>query len=371
MKIGAAEGGPAKNAQSAAIKNKRNRENAMTRWAFVSLLALGCALLNPAPATSDDFFKGKQITMMTGSNPGGVNEAYARLLGRHMTKHIPGNPTIIFQSVPGAGGAVLANRLAEKSPRDGTAIGQVQRTLLLDPLLLDKDFAFNPIEFNWLGSLNRETNVLIVSGDSKVKSIEDAKNAEAVLAAGGADTEGVIYPMLVNDFLGTKFKVVSGYPGDAGMMLAIERREVEGRGGVPWSAIKASSAQKLADGKIKVILQMALNPNPELSGVPSLLDLVKNDVHRQVLELLFARSEMGRPFVLPPGVPPERVAVLRKAFIDTTKDPEFLAEAKKLDFEIDVMDGEAMQKLMQQLYGKPKAVYDEAKRAIKAAVEKR
>jgi hypothetical protein len=177
--------------------------------------------------------------------------------------------------------------------------------------------------------------------------------------------------MLVNDFLGTKFKVVSGYPGDAGMMLAIERREVEGRGGVPWSAIKASSAQKLADGKIKVILQMALNPNPELSGVPSLLDLVKNDVHRQVLELLFARSEMGRPFVLPPGVPPERVAVLRKAFIDTTTDPEFLAEAKKLDFEIDVMDGEAMQKLMQQLYGKPKAVYDEAKRAIKAAVEKR
>jgi tripartite-type tricarboxylate transporter receptor subunit TctC len=345
----------------------------MTGRLWISLLAMGCAVLGAPPASADDFFRGKQITMMTGSNPGGVNEAYARLLGKHMQKHIPGNPTVIFQSVPGAGGAVLANRLAEKSPRDGTAIGQVQRTLLLDPLLLDKDFAFNPIEFNWLGSLNRETNVLIVSGDSNVKSIEDAKKAEAVLAAGGADTEGVIYPMLVNDFLGTKFKVVSGYPGDAGMMLAIERKEVEGRGGVPWSAIKASSAQKLADGKIKVILQMALNPNPELTKekVPSLLDLVKNDVHRQVLELLFARSEMGRPFVLPPGVPAERVAMLRKAFIDTTKDPEFLAEAQKQDFEIDVMDGEEMQTLMKQLYAKPKAVYDEAKRAIKAAVEKR
>jgi tripartite-type tricarboxylate transporter receptor subunit TctC len=353
------------------VKNRCNRENAMTRRVFVSLLALGCGVLCAGPAPADDFFKGKQITMMTGSNPGGVNEAYARLLGRHMTKHIPGNPTVIFQSVPGAGGAVLANRLAEKSPRDGTAIGQVQRTLLLDPLLLDKTFNFNPIEFNWLGSLNSETNVLIVSGDSKVKSIEDAKKFEAVLAAGGADTEGVIYPMLINNFLGTKFRVVSGYPGDAGMMLAIERTEVEGRGGVPWSAIKASSAQKLADGKIKVILQMALKPNPELANVPSLLDLVKSDVHKQVLELLFARSEMGRPFVLPPGVPAERVAMLRKAFIDTTKDPEFLSEAQRLDFEIDVMSGEDMQKLMQQLYAKPQAVYDEAKRAIKAAVEKR
>jgi hypothetical protein len=177
--------------------------------------------------------------------------------------------------------------------------------------------------------------------------------------------------MLINDFIGTKFRVVSGYPGDAGMMLAIERAEVEGRGGVPWSAIKASSAQKLADGKIKVILQMALKPNPELPGVPSLLDLVQSDVHKQVLELLFARSEMGRPFVLPPGVPAERVAMLRKAFLDTTKDPEFLAEAKKLGFEIDVVSGEDMQKLMQELYSKPKEVYDEAKRAIKAAVEKR
>jgi tripartite-type tricarboxylate transporter receptor subunit TctC len=343
----------------------------MTRRLWLSLLAIGCAALYSAPAASDDFFKDKQITLMTGSNPGGVNEAYARLLARHLPKHIPGNPTIIVQSVPGAGGAVLANRLAEKSPRDGTAIGQVQRTLLLDPLLLDKTFAFNPIEFNWLGSLNRETNVLIVSGDSKVKSIEDAKKFEAVLAAGGADTEGVIYPMLINQFLDTKFRVVSGYPGDAGMMLAIERSEVEGRGGVPWSAIKATSAQKLADGKIKVILQMALSPNPELPNVPSLLDLVKNDVHRQVLELLFARSEMGRPYVLPPGVAPERVAMLRKAFIDTTKDADFLKEAQRLDFEIDVMDGEEMQKLMKQLYSKPQAVYDEAKRAIKQAVEKR
>jgi tripartite-type tricarboxylate transporter receptor subunit TctC len=357
--------------RKSAASNNASGENAMTRRLWLSLLAIGCAAFYSAPAASDDFFKGKQITLMTGSNPGGVNEAYARLLGRHMTKHIPGNPTVIFQSVPGAGGAVLANRLAEKSPRDGTAIGQVQRTLLLDPLLLDKTFNFNPIEFNWLGSLNSETNILIVSGDSKVKSIEDAKKFEAVLAAGGAETEGVIYPMLINDFIGTKFRVVSGYPGDAGMMLAIERAEVEGRGGVPWSAIKASSAQKLADGKIKVILQMALKPNPELPGVPSLLDLVQSDVHKQVLELLFARSEMGRPFVLPPGVPAERVAMLRKAFLDTTKDPEFLAEAKKLGFEIDVVSGEDMQKLMQELYSKPKEVYDEAKRAIKAAVEKR
>ena len=343
----------------------------MTGRLWISLLAVGYAALGCGTALADDYLKGKQVTLMAGSAPGGVNDAYARLLSRHLSKHIPGNPTIVFQNVPGAGGAVLANQLYEKAPRDGTAIGQVQRTLLLDPLLLDKTFNFKPLDFNWLGSLNRETNVLIVSGDSKIKSIEDAKSIEAVLAAEGADTDGVIYPMLINQFLGTKFRVVSGYQGDAGMMLAIERAEADGRGGVPWSAIKLSSAQKLKDGKIRVILQLGMSPNPELPGVPSLLHLVKSDVHKQVLELLFARQEMGRPFVLPPGVPAERVAMLRKAFVDATKDPEFLADAQKLNFEVDVMDGEEMQKLMQQLYAKPKDVYDEAKRAIKAAVEKR
>lgn len=343
----------------------------MTRRLWLSLLAIGYAALCSGPASADDYFKGKQVTLMAGSAPGGVNDAYARLLSRHLSKHIPGNPTIVFQNVPGAGGAVLANQLYAIAPRDGTAIGQVQRTLLLDPLLLDKSFNFKPLEFNWLGSLNRETNVLIVSGDSKVRSIDDAKQIEAVLAAEGADTDGVIYPMLVNQFLSTKFRVVSGYNGDAGMMLAIERGEADGRGGVPWSAIKLSSAQKLRDGKIRVILQLGITPNPELPGIPSLLDLVKSDVQRQVLELLFARQEMGRPFVLPPGVPAERVTMLRKAFVDATKDPEFLADAQKLNFEIDVMGGEEMQRLMQQLYAKPKEVYDEAKRAIKAAVEKR
>ena len=343
----------------------------MTGRLWISLLAVGYAALGCGTALADDYLKGKQVTLMAGSAPGGVNDAYARLLSRHLSKHIPGNPTIVFQNVPGAGGAVLANQLYEKAPRDGTAIGQVQRTLLLDPLLLDKTFNFKPLDFNWLGSLNRETNVLIVSGDSKIKSIEDAKSIEAVLAAEGADTDGVIYPMLINQFLGTKFRVVSGYQGDAGMMLAIERAEADGRGGVPWSAIKLSSSQKLKDGKIRVILQLGMSPNFELPGVPSLLDLVKSDVHKQVLELLFARQEMGRPFVLPPGVPAERVAMLRKAFVDTTKDSEFLSEADKLKFEIDVMDGEEMQKLMQQLYAKPREVFDEAKRAIKDAVANR
>ena len=147
----------------------------MTRRLWISLLAIGYAALGCGTASADDYFKGKQVTLMAGSAPGGVNDAYARLLSRHLSKHIPGNPTIVFQNVPGAGGAVLANQLYEKAPRDGTAIGQVQRTLLLDPLLLDKTFNFKPLDFNWLGSLNRETNVLIVSGDSKIKSIEDAK----------------------------------------------------------------------------------------------------------------------------------------------------------------------------------------------------
>jgi tripartite-type tricarboxylate transporter receptor subunit TctC len=238
-------------------------------------------------------------------------------------------------------------------------------------MLLERTFPYNILQFNWLGSLNRETNVLIMSGNSKVKKLEDALSTEAVMAAAAPDSDGALYPKLMNQFLGTKFKVVAGYGGDADMMLAIERGEVEGRGGVPWSAIKISSADKLRDGRIKLLLQLGMQRSPELPEVPNLLEYIKNDVQKQVLEILFSRQEMGRPIVAPPEVPADRVKLLRTAVADTAKDPQFLDEAKRLNFDVDLMSGEDMQALLARMYAMPKATVDETKKVIQAATETR
>lgn len=331
----------------------------------LALVALAAVAVAPQ-AKAQDFFAGKTINLLSSSSVGGANDAYTRLLARHMGRSIPGNPTIIVQNLPGAGGVTLANQLYMTAPRDGTTIGNLQRTLLLDPLLLDKPFVFKPLEMNWLGSLNRETNLLIVSGTSKVKTLKDATAAEIVLAAAqGGETDGVMYPRIMNKYLGTKFKTVTGYSGDAGMMLAIERGEVDGRGGVPWSAIKLSSADKLKDGRIRIVTQLGLQKSSELPDVPMLLDDIKDPIGRQTLEILFARQDMGRPFVMPQGLPPERVKLLRTAFVATTRDPEFMKEADKAKFDIDVMDGEEMQALMTKIYSLPKDTVEAVKKVIK------
>jgi tripartite-type tricarboxylate transporter receptor subunit TctC len=334
--------------------------------------ALACCLLATAAAgASEDFYKGKQVALMVGSAAGSVNDSYARLLARHLGRHIPGNPAIIVQNVPGASGVTAATQLFNTRARDGTVIAHVQRTLLLDPLLLSRTFPYDILQFNWLGSLNRETNVLIVAGNSKVKTLDDAKTHEAVLAAAAPDSDGVLYPKLMNRFLGTRFKVVPGYSGDADMMLAIERGEAEGRGGVPWSAIKISSADKLRDGRIRLLLQLGMQRSPELPDTPNLLEYVKDDGQKRVFEILFSRQEMGRPVVAPPEVPAERVKLLRAAVAATTKDPQFLDEAKRLNFDVDLMDGEEMQTLLARLYALPKETVEETKRSIAAATENR
>ena len=309
--------------------------------------------------------------MQIGSAAGGANDAYARLLARHMGRHIPGNPTVVAQNVVGAGSLVLANQLFTTQRRDGTIFGQLQRTLLLDPLLVNKPFIIKPLEFNWLGSLNRETNVFIVAANSPVKTLDDAKVHEIIMAAEGVETDGVVYPRLVNKFLGTKFRVVPGYDGDANMMLAIDRGEAQGRGGVPWSALKVTSADRLKRGSIRVIAQLGMKKHAELAGVPMVLDAVTRDIDRKVLEALFARQDMGRPFAIPPGVPADRVEMLRAAFAATTRDPEFLKEANKLNFEIDLMDGKEMQALMNALYAMPRDTVEAIKLVLQEAMGKR
>jgi tripartite-type tricarboxylate transporter receptor subunit TctC len=321
-------------------------------------------------AGADDVFKGKQVTVAFSAGAGGSMDHYTRLLSRHLGRHLPGNPTVIVKSVPGAGSAVLATQMTSSAPKDGTFIGHINRALLLAPMLI-KPFPFDLLNFPMLGSMNRDTIVLIVSNRSKVQTFEDAKRLPLVLAAEGVDTDGVVFPRLMNRFLGTKFQPVPGYSGDAAMMLAVERGEADGRGGVPWGAVKVSGARQLKDGSLKVILQMTNQRSRELPDVPMLLDHITDVSQRHVLELLFSSQEMGRPFVLPPGVPEERVALLRKAFVDTMNDPVFLEDAKKTGLDTDPMNGRDMQALMKRLYATPPETVELAKRVLREAVESR
>lgn len=340
------------------------------RGRLISKLGAGvlCAAALAPVAWADEFYNGRQMTLVVGSGAGSVNDAYARLLSRHLRKQIPGASNLIVQNLPGASGVTAAAQLYNNRPRDGSVIGLVQRTLLLEPLLLERNYPYDITQFNWLGSLNRESNVLIISSASKVKTFEDALHTEAILAAAAPDSDGVLYPKLMNSFLGTKFRVVPGYDGDAKMMLSIERGETEGRGGVPLGALKVSSADKLQDGRIKILMQLGLARNPEIPDVPNLLEKVTEPSHRQVLELLFARQEMGRPLVAPPGVPQARVAFLRKAIRDMASDPAYLEDAERMKFEVDFLAGEDMQQMLERLYALPASVVSESKRLIAEAL---
>jgi tripartite-type tricarboxylate transporter receptor subunit TctC len=321
------------------------------------------ALLAPC-AEAAVTYKDKTISMIVGAAVGGGNDVYARLLARHMGRHLEGNPNIVAHNIPGAGGNAAAATLFTNAPRDGTTIGALTRVTTLDPLLMDQNHPFDPLKFNWLGSLNRETNLLIVSTAAPVKTFDDVFKTEMIVAAAGATTDGVIYPRLINNLLGGKLKIVSGYAGSDEMMLAIERGEVHGRGGVPWSTIKVNHGDLLEQKKIAILVQLALARDPDLPDVPMLMDYVKNDTHRRIFELLFARQDMGRPFVAPPGVPDEIVRALRTAFNESTEDPILLAEAQRLKLDVQLLTGEEMQALLARLYATPPEIVDIVKKEV-------
>ncbi len=329
------------------------------------IAALGMAAL-VSPAAAQTSFKDKSITMIVGASVGGSNDLYARLLARHMGRHLDGNPGFVVKNMAGAGGAAAASTLYANAPKDGTTIAAVTRVTTLDPLLSSQKFPFDPLKFNWLGSLNKETNLIVVSDKAPVKTFEEVFSKEVIVAAAGATTDGVIYPRLINNLLGAKFKIVSGYAGSEEMILAVERGEVHGRGGVPWTTIKGSHADLLKSGKFIIIVQLALNKDPELPNVPLLMDYVKDDSHRKVFELLFARQEMGRPFLAPPDLPDAVVKQLRAAFNAAAADPQLLAEAAKQKLDIQVVTGEEMQAMLVRLYATPQAIVDIARKELEA-----
>ncbi len=322
----------------------------MARHAFVLVLAL----LGKAPAHAQqsvsDFYKGKSVDLYIGLSAGGVYDISARLLSRHMGKYIPGNPTILPRQMEGAAGLRLANWLYQLGPKDGTAIGTFARGSAFDRLLGIQGATFDATKYNWIGSTNDEVSICAAWHTTGITKMDQLYEKELILGSTGGSGDDEQFPKLIRGVLGVKLRTVSGYPGGNEIKIAMERGEVNGRCGWSWSSVKATQGQWLKDKAISIFVQLSLRRHPDLPDVPMIMDLARTEEERQIFKLVFARQVMAWPFVAPPGVPMERLAALRKAFDDTMKDKEFLAEADRLGLEITPVSGEKMQRLISEIY---------------------
>ncbi len=311
---------------------------------FTATLASAIALGSPlVPATAADFYAGKTITLIAGSAPGGGYDQLARLVSRHLGNHIPGSPGFVVQNMPAAGSMTATNMLYNSAPRDGTFIGLIQRGMLLARLTMANQVQFDLSKINWLGSLNSETAVTLALSTSPFKTAHDLFDKELVVG-GETNVDPEITPRLYNELLGTKFKIVTGYNGTTEIGLAMERGEVQGIGDWSWSSLNTQHPDWLRENKVRVLLQGALKKNPELPDVPEALSFAKGDLERRTLELFFTQKVAARPMLAPPGVPADRVALLRDGFMALAKDPDFIADAQKSKLEIGLVSGEELEK---------------------------
>jgi len=330
----------------------------------------GTLLLGPAPGMADavsDFYKGKQMRMIVRTTVGGDYDQYSRLLARFMGKHIPGNPSILVVNMPGGGGITAANYMAQVAPHDGTIIGIVSQGLATDQALgMSPQLKADLREFNWIGNVVYSNQLLVVWKTSPTKTLEDAKKRETTIGTTGAGSASVQYPAFYNNVLGTKFKIVFGYPGGQHIDLAMERGEVEGRGTNPYSGWMASKPTWIPTKQIIPLIQAGLEKEPALPDVPLILDQPVKAEDKPLLQFMAQASTVGRPLATTPGVPAERVAALRAAFQATLKDPEFIAAAAHENMEINPMNGDKMQEIIFGLLSSPK---EEVRNRVKVALE--
>jgi tripartite-type tricarboxylate transporter receptor subunit TctC len=338
-----------------------------TRIFASAALAATLAVTLPSLAvaeTPEQFYKGKTVELYIGYSAGGGYDVYARLLARYIGKHIPGNPTVVPKNMTGAGSLLLANWLYNVGPKDGTVFGAIGRGTAFDPIFGLKGSQYEATKFNWIGSMNNEVSVCVSWYDSGIQTVEDLEHKELVVGGTGKSADTDQFPRLMNGVLGTKMRVISGYPGGNDVGLAMERGEVKGRCGWSWSSVKSTHQKWLDEKKINILVQLALSKHPDLPNVPLVVDLAKNDEQRQILRLFFARQVMGRPFLAPPGVPADRVAALRKAFMDALTDKDLVADAEKAKLEVNPVSGEEVQKLVEESYATPKAVSEKAAKLL-------
>jgi tripartite-type tricarboxylate transporter receptor subunit TctC len=331
------------------------------------LIAAAVALAIVSPARADDFYTKKQINFVIGGNPGGGYDLYARALMRHIARHIPGGPNLVGQNMPGAGSLNLANHMYARASKDGLTIGMPFPGVIVGPLLDERmNATFKPGEFRYIGSANVSTRVCATYHTSKTRTFEDALARETLI---GGDTSGgslFDYANFLRNEVGAKFKVIRGYKGSVDITLSMERGEVEGICGLDWSSLRGQKPHWVKDKLMHVILQVGLDEHAGLAkdGVPGLWKYVKDDDTRAVLELIVSQQVFGRPFLVPPGTPDDRVAILRKAFDATMKDKAFLADAQKVGLEIEPASGQRVQDVVAKLYASPAAIVTRARKAL-------
>jgi tripartite-type tricarboxylate transporter receptor subunit TctC len=337
------------------------------RTVLFGVVVAATTILCGNPTRADDvadFYRGKTVTVVIGYPAGGGFDTTARLLIRHMPRHLPGNPAMIAKNVPGAGSLRAANYLFGIAPKDGTEFGIIGPSVPFGPLFSRDGVAFEATKFNWLGSLDRWTSIALVWHSAKVQTLDAALKTEVVAGATGAGDMTVTFPRLTNALLGTKFKIVPGYQGSPDLNLAIERREVDGRLGWCWDCLKLDKPDWVKDKKVTILVQFAAAKNPELADVPLAMDLAKNEEDRQIMRLAFGNLEIARPFLAPPGVPAERVAALRAALEATARDPAFLEEARKLSVPVNTATWQEIETLLRDVYATPQPIVDRAAKII-------
>jgi tripartite-type tricarboxylate transporter receptor subunit TctC len=324
------------------------------------LLAALLPLLAGEPASAQT----QSFNLIVGYPPGASYDIYMRTLARHLSKNLPGNPNVIPQNMAGAGSLRAANFLYNAAPKDGFTIGMFARGLAMQPLLDESGIQFDARKFNWLGSLSTDVSLVLSWHTKPFKTIDDVRAKEMIVSATGSGADSVIFPYILNGVLGTKFKVVTGYPGANDFLLAVERGEADGTAGVSWSSITAGKPDWIRDHKINVIVQLGLKKHPEMNPAPLVTELAKTDSDRGVLDLIFARQSMAYPVVAPPGVPAERLQVLRAAFDATMKDRDYIADAHKQTLDTDPVKSDDVAKLVDRIYAMPPEIVARARQAL-------
>lgn len=332
-----------------------DRRRASAAIALLMASGLLAASISNASAAQDiaQFYSDKTLRLQVGAEPGSSFDLSARVLARHIGNHIPGNPKVVVQNVPGAGSFTLANQFFNTAPRDGTVIGAIINGVPAGPLLRPKNVQFDSAELTWIGNISKESHVLIVWHTAAVQSLDDLKSKQLIAGATTLGTANVDYPLLLKELLGFQFKIVGGYKSSTTLGLAMARGEVEGNAGTLWTTVKMHNQRDLADGKIKVIGQYSFRPHADLKNVPMILDLIEKEEDRQALTLATIRQEFGRSFIAPPGIPPARVHALRRAFDATMNDPAFRADAEKAQLDVDPSTGEELTALVKRINGTP------------------
>jgi hypothetical protein len=335
----------------------------MPTWIRGAMIAALGGLLCVASAAADpvaEFYRGKQVSVLVPSPPGGGYDLYARFLARYMGKHIPGNPPLIVKNIPGAGGIIAANHLANVAPPDGLTFAIVQNTNTLDQLAKSPHVKFDIRTLGWIGSMSTSSTVCALSGPTKEVSGKELLDKEVLI--GGTSGSPTTIPLLLNSLASTRFKIIRGYAGTAPVVLAMEKGEVHGLCGWAWDGARVTARDMLSRGFAKVALDVAIEPMPELQrmNVPFLMDFVPEGDNKEILKIILSTQVYGRPFATTPGVPPERLKALREAFVATLKDPEFLAEGQKLNIDIQYLPPERILELLKLALDAPPRLQERA-----------